>query len=176
MKIKSITPVGKKQVYDISVAEVEHYILDNGVASHNTGSYYSSDNIFIIGRQQDKDAKTNEIVGWDFVINVEKSRYVREKSKISISVSYDGGISPWSGLLDNALESGHVTKPKSGWYAKVDSDGVVSENLYRESATNTKEFWEPIINDQKFKDFIHNKYAVVTKPLVEADIDEAFPE
>jgi hypothetical protein len=38
------------------------------------------DNIFILGHQQEKDG--TEIVGYNFIINVEKSRYVKEKSKI----------------------------------------------------------------------------------------------
>ena len=45
MKIKSITAVGRKKVFDLSVKNDEHYILENGVVTHNTGSYYSADNI-----------------------------------------------------------------------------------------------------------------------------------
>ena len=112
MKIKSITPVGRQNVYDISVDDVEHYILYNGVASHNTGSYYSSDNIWIVGRQQEKDGQ--EVVGYNFVINIEKSRHCREKSKIPITVTFDGGIDRWSGLFDIALESGIIKEAKKG--------------------------------------------------------------
>ena len=48
MKIASVAPVGKKKVYDLSVEDVEHYVLENGIVTHNTGVYYSADNIFII--------------------------------------------------------------------------------------------------------------------------------
>ena len=41
MKIKSVKSVGKKEVYDLSIADDnydnQHYILENGVVSHNTG-------------------------------------------------------------------------------------------------------------------------------------------
>jgi hypothetical protein len=67
------------------------------IVGGGTGSYYSADNIYILGRQQDKDG--TEIVGYHFIINVEKSRYVKEKSKIPISVSFEGGIQKYSGLL-----------------------------------------------------------------------------
>ena len=55
------------------------------------------DNIWIVGRQQDKSG--TEIKGYHFIINIEKSRYVKEKSKIPISVSWEGGIQSYSGLL-----------------------------------------------------------------------------
>ena len=82
-----------------------------GRVGGGTGSYYSADNIYILGRQQEKEG--TEVVGYNFIINVEKSRHVKEKSKIPVSVSFDGGISKWSGLLDLALESGHVIKPSN---------------------------------------------------------------
>lgn len=158
MKIKNITSVGKRKVYDLSVADAEHYVLENGVVTHNTGSYYSADNIFILGRQQEKDG--TEIVGYNFIINVEKSRYVKEKSKIPITVSFEGGIQKYSGVLDVALEGGFVAKPSPGWYAKVDQEtGEIGDKI-RFSATQTSEFMEPILKSQKFKDYVRNKYAI----------------
>ena len=107
---------------DIPMIVVNHTYKEIGlypkdIVGGGTGSYYSADNIFIIGRQQEKEG--TEVVGYNFIINVEKSRYVKEKSKIPVSVSFDGGISKWSGLLDIALESGHVIKPSNGWYLSL---------------------------------------------------------
>ena len=65
-------------------------LFPKAIVSGGTGIYYSADNIWIIGRQQDK--KGTEIQGYHFVINVEKSRYVKEKSKIPITVSWEGGV------------------------------------------------------------------------------------
>jgi len=76
-------------------------LFPKAIVSGGTGIYYSADNIWILGRQQDK--KGTEIQGYHFVINVEKSRYVKEKSKIPITVSWDGGVRNYSGLLDVAL-------------------------------------------------------------------------
>jgi RecA/RadA recombinase len=56
---------------------MELYAKD--VVGGGTGSYYAADNIFILDRQQEKEG--TEVVGYNFIINVEKSRYVREKSK-----------------------------------------------------------------------------------------------
>ena len=143
------------------------------IVGGGTGSYYSADNIFIIGRQQEKEG--TEVVGYNFIINVEKSRYVKEKSKIPVTVSFDGGISKWSGLLDLALESKHVVKPSNGWYSKVIPDtGEIEQKKYRIAETNTKEFWLPILKDKSFQEFIENKYRIASGNIISSDIDEAF--
>ena len=165
MQIKSVTSVGKRKVYDISVKDAEHYVLENGVVTHNTGSYYSADNIFILGRQQEKEG--TDLIGYNFVINVEKSRYVREKSKIPVTVKFEGGISKWSGLLDMALESGHVIKPSNGWYSKVNVEtGEVEEKKYRLIDTDTKVFWLPIITSISFQEWVKTNYQISNGSII----------
>jgi len=150
-------------IKDISMVVVNHTYKEIGmfpkdIVGGGTGSYYSADNIYIIGRQQEKDG--TEIVGYNFIINVEKSRYVKEKSKIPISVSFDGGISKYSGILDLAIESGHVVKPTNGWYAKVDqSTGEIGDKK-RIADTANAEFMDSILKDPKFKEFIKQKYEI----------------
>jgi RecA/RadA recombinase len=163
---------------DIPLVVVNHTYKEIGlypkdIVGGGTGSYYSADNIFILGRQQEKEG--TEIVGYNFIINVEKSRYVREKSKIPVSVSFDGGISKWSGLLDIAIESGHVVKPSNGWYSKVDVEtGEVEEKKYRLKDTDTKDFWLPILTQKSFNEFVKNKYSVATGEIIKnEDIDKA---
>lgn len=135
---------------------MEMYAKD--VVGGGTGSYYSADNIFILGRQQEKDG--TDLVGYNFIINVEKSRYVREKSKIPITVTMDGGIQKYSGLIDVAIDGGFVTKPKPGWYAKVDKEtGEIGENV-RFAKTQTDEFWKGLIDNKAFKEFVERKYEI----------------
>jgi len=142
---------------------MELYAKD--VVGGGTGSYYAADNIFILGRQQEKDGQ--ELVGYNFIINVEKSRYVREKSKIPITVKHDGGISRWSGLLDMALESGHVIKPSNGWYSKVDKEtGEISDKKVREKDTDTKEFWMPILMSPSFQKWVKETYQVANGSIL----------
>lgn len=148
-------------------------MFSKDIVSGGTGTIYSSDTVFILGRQQDKDG--TELNGFNFVINVEKSRYVKEKSKILINVSFDSGMSKWSGLMEEALESGHVTKPKNGWYAKVNLEtGEVGKN-YRLDATNTAEFWQDIVESDSFKSFIEKKYRLATvKMISDEEIDATY--
>jgi RecA/RadA recombinase len=161
---------------DIPMIVVNHTykemsLFPKDIVSGGTGSYYSADNIFIIGRQQDKQGQ--EVVGYHFVINVEKSRYVKEKSKIPISVSHNGGISKWSGLLDIAMEGKFVHKPSPGWYSKVDPEtGEVSDQKIREKDTNTSAFWEPILKSQQFQDYIRNRYQVGHGSIMQSEDGE----
>ena len=161
---------------DIPMVVVNHIYMTQEmyakpVVSGGTGSYYSADNIFIIGRQQEKDGQ--EVVGYNFIINVEKSRYVKEKSKIPITVSFDGGISRWSGLLDVAVLSGHIIKPSPGWYQRVDrSTGEVGEKKYRIADTDTRDFWQPILLCPLFQKFIEEKYTVGFGKIMESPESE----
>lgn len=172
MRIASIKNVGSRPVYDLSVSEVEHYVLKNGVVTHNTGIYYSADTIWILGRQQDKDGK--EIKGYNFIINVEKSRYVKEKSKIPISVSWEGGIFKWSGLLELALEHGSIFKPKPGYYDRkenVDSKGIKESVLLKNNA-----FWESLLKETDIAKFIEDKYKIGKIEKVLGDEEDAMEE
>jgi len=161
---------------DIPMIVVNHTYKEIGmfpkdIVGGGTGSYYSADNIFIIGRQQEKEG--TEVVGYNFIINVEKSRYVKEKSKIPVSVKHDGGISRWSGLLDLAIESGHVVKPTNGWYSKVDQNtGEIEEKKYRIKETDTKDFWLPIITSESFRDFVRGKYQIATGDILHEEVEE----
>ena len=161
---------------DVPLVAVNHTyqtqeMFSKAVVSGGTGVYYSADNIWIIGRQQEK--KGTEIEGYNFIINVEKSRFVKEKSKIPISVTWEGGIKKWSGLLDVALEGEFVVKPSMGWYSKVDMEtGVVEENKVRAAVTETKEFWDGIIDHPKFMKYVEEKYSMGSRLLQSIDANE----
>ena len=142
-------------------------LFPKDIVGGGTGIYYSADNIWIIGRQQDK--KGTEIQGYHFVINVEKSRYVKEKSKIPITVSWDSGVRTYSGLLDVALAGGYVTKPSNGWYAAVNMETGEIGGKVRYDQTLEKEFWDPIFNDTDFKEFVKKQYTIGYKDQVSMD-------
>jgi len=152
-------------------------MFPKAIVGGGTGAMYSADNVYILGRQQEKEG--TEIVGYNFIINVEKSRYVKEKSKIPVSVSFDGGLSKWSGLLDLALESKHVVKPSNGWYSKCDpTTGEVEDKKYRIKETDSKDFWLPILTSKTFYDFIKGKYSIGQggQMMQEDELDKALEE
>jgi RecA/RadA recombinase len=140
---------------------LEMYAKD--VVSGGTGGYYSADAIWIIGRRQDKDTATKEITGYDFIINIEKSRHVREGSKIPISVSFSGGVKKWSGLFDLALALGYIHKPKQGWYNKVNGDTgeITDEKNYRKAELEEDaEYWKYLLTETEFPKKINEAYTL----------------
>jgi hypothetical protein len=171
---RMITP--QLTMRDVPLLAVNHTYMELGmfpkaIVSGGTGVMYSADNVWIIGRQQDK--KGTELKGYHFIINVEKSRFVREKSKIPISVSWDGGIQKWSGLLDVALESGHVRKPKNGWYQAVvpETGEELTQNL-RHGQTMNQEFWQNIFEKTDFESYIENRFKIATKNILQEGVTE----
>lgn len=137
---------------------MEMYSKD--VVSGGTGIYYSADNIWIIGRRQEKDG--SDIAGYHFVINIEKSRYVREKSTIPITVTWEGGINKWSGLMDLALESNYLAKPSMGWYQLVDHETgeLIGDKMRAKDIQNNGKFWTNLIERTNFSEYIKKRYTV----------------
>ena len=143
-------------------------LFPKDIVGGGTGIYYSADNIWILGRRQNKTG--TEVTGYDFIINVEKSRYVKEKSKIPISVSWDGGVERFSGLLDAALAGGYCTKPSNGWYARVDREtGEIVEPKVRLAETLKEEFWTPIFEFTDFAEFLKKQYQIGLPTQVDMD-------
>lgn len=138
-----------------------------------TSVTYSANQIFVITKSQEKDGQ--DIVGYNFTINIEKSRFVREKSKLPFLVTYENGIYKYSGLLDIALETGHVIKPSLGWYSKVNTEtGEVEEKKYRAKDLDAS-FWDPVLNQTSFKEAIKKKFQLLTADLsgsTQADISD----
>lgn len=158
---------------DIPLICVNHTYKEMGlfpkdVMSGGTGIYYSANQIFFMGRRQNK-GKDKEIVGYDFIINVDKSRFVKEKSKIPISVTWEGGVATYSGLLDVALAGGYVTKPSNGWYATVDKNTGELGTKVREKDTLTAEFWEDILANEEFHEFVTNGYSIAGQGVSEIE-------
>ena len=164
------------QMKNVPLLAVNHTYQEMGlfpkaIVSGGTGIYYSADNIWIVGRRQNK--KGTEVTGYDFIINVEKSRFVREKSKIPVSVSWEGGISRWSGLLDVALALGFVSKPSAGWYVRTNPEtGESEEKKFREADTNTEEFWRPILEETEFKEKVKQAFSITSDNVIEIDVED----
>jgi RecA/RadA recombinase len=170
---RMVTP--KLTLKDIPLIAVNHTYDEIGlfpkkIVSGGTGGYYSSDNIWIIGRQQEKDGK--EISGYHFVINIEKSRFVKEKSKIPVTISWENGINRWSGFFETALDGGYITKPKMGWYQVGDD-----EKMYREKdIRNNGKVWIDILKTTDFKDYIEKKYKVGHGSIMKEEEDGEITE
>jgi len=133
------------------------------VISGGTGLMYSADTAIILGKQQVKEG--TEVAGYDFIMNVEKSRFVKEKSKFPLRVTYEGGISMYSGLIELAMDLGFVITPTKGWRSRSflnaeTGEMVPEEKKWREADTNCVEFWKPLFKHQAFNDAVEAKYKI----------------
>ena len=131
-------------------------MFSKAVVGGGTSVMYSANQVFIITRSQEKDG--TDLVGYNFTINIEKSRFVKEKSKLTFQVKFNEGISKYSGLMDIALASGHVVKPKNGWYQVA---GI--EKNYRLADTNNPAFWDQILETDSFKEYVEYSYKLTNK-------------
>ena len=147
---------------DIPMIVINHVYKEIGtmfpknIPSGGTGAYYSSNDIWIIGRQQEKEKGSSDLAGFNFIVNIEKSRTVREKSKIPITVILNSGIEKWSGLFDVALGGDFIKEMSSGWYS---TDG--EKKRRRADIESDNEFWESLIKNDNFKTYVTNKFSLV---------------
>jgi RecA/RadA recombinase len=147
---------------DIPMVVINHVYKEIGtmfpknIPSGGTGAYYSANDIWIIGRQQEKEKGSTELSGFNFIINIEKSRTVKEKSKIPITVIMNSGIEKWSGLFDIALEGDFIKEMSSGWYS---TDGEKKKR--RADIESDNEFWESLLKNDNFKSYVTNKFSLV---------------
>lgn len=158
-------------IKDIPCVAINHTyntleMYSKAVVSGGTGGIYSANQIFIITKAQEKDG--TDLAGYKFTINIEKSRYVREKSKFPFIAKFESGIDKWSGLLDIALEGQFIVSPTKGWYSVVDPDtGEVGEDKIRAKQMNTSAFWLPIISHPKFAEFLRSRYQTGSVEMVD---------
>ena len=171
---RMVTPV--LTIKDVPLLAINHTYMEIGmfpkaVVSGGTGVMYSADNVWIIGRQQEKVG--TEVQGYHFVINVEKSRFVKEKSKIPITVTWEGGMEKWSGLTDVALQMGYVIKPKNGWYqAKNPETGEDLSGNVRMKDTLKEDFWKVVFEKTDFLSAIEKRFKIAYKPILNDNEDE----
>lgn len=174
---RMITPILKTK--DIPCIGVNHTYQEIGmfpktIMGGGTGLMYSADQVFFVGRSQEKEG--SEIAGYTFTINIEKSRHVKEKSKIGITVKHEGGLDIYSGLLDIAMDTGFIRKPSNGWYSRV-LNGELEDRKWRAKDTSCKDFWDPLIyDDPGFEEAINKKYKVANADLLKKEPEEMSDE
>lgn len=138
-----------------------------------TSVTYSANQIFVITKAQEK-SSDGDLEGWKFTINIFKSRFVKEKAKLPFTVLYEKGIQLTSGLLDIALESGHIIKPSMGWYSRVNTEtGEIEPKKFRAKDTDNLEFWVDILKSKSFNEFVQNKYQIANGSILSDDALEA---
>lgn len=178
---RSVTPYVKNYGIPMWIINHAYDSIGNGYGLNIGGgkkATFSPDVIWNITRSQIKDENkenTDLVAGYSFNIRIEKSRYIKEKVKVPIVVTFDKGVITHSGLMDIAMELGYMTKGLNkegkearGWFALVDQEtGELSKN-YRRGDTENPEFWEPVFATTDFNEAIKKKYSFDSKALMAA--------
>lgn len=141
-----------------SYKTMELYSKD--IVGGGTGIMYSSDTVWIIGKNQLKE--NEEITGSKFIIKIEKSRYVKEKSQFPITVRWGTGIAKWSGMDEIAEKLGLITKGRLGrsgayLYESI-SKGQIGSKLTDIDSDDA--FWETILEETDLKDQLEAAYKI----------------
>jgi RecA/RadA recombinase len=73
-----------------------------------------ANNSLVFNKSQEKDG--TDLAGFNVHLTINKSRYIRERSRLSMLLKFDGGFDQFSGMVDLAVESVLIVKPSNGYY------------------------------------------------------------
>lgn len=142
LKVKKITSITNnqepKKVYDFTVKDASHYIINGGIVSHNSGPIFAAS--MVIGmkkgklKEDESGKKTTTVQGIRSMIHILKSRYSKPFERAEINIPYDSGLDPYSGLIDFFEARGVFVKDgnKLSYTAK---DGTITKE-FRKNITN----------------------------------------
>lgn len=150
------------QVYD-SMNQYDPLAIGGG-----RGIYFASSSIVLGSSKAKNKESSGDITGAIVTASTKKSRFAKENSKLKYLINYDGGISPFYGMLEDALEGGYIEKPTVGWYTRP---CVENDRKWREKELYTKEFWGPVIANTDFKWYVEKKYTFEHSEINDEDFN-----
>ena len=132
--------------------------------------FFNSDAIMLASSAaKDKDKEGN-ILGKVITAGVKKGRAAKEFVKTKYLILHNGGVSPYYGLLEEAVDCGEVYKPKPGYYSRTnfDVDKATGEatKMWREEELYCPEFWIPIYQTENFRHYVEAKFAFEDQELI----------
>ena len=172
MKITSIKKVEAEPVYDITVKAAHHYILENGVITHNSGMEYAASTVVFLSKKKDRDKDSKEVTGAIITANLYKSRLSIENKKVETLLDYGEGLDPYYGLLDLA-EKFQIFKKVSTKYELPNGEKAFESQILR---TPEKYFTKDIldkIEEGCKNEFLYSKSSVVKAVEEEEMLEDA---
>ena len=136
------------------------------------GLYFASSSI-VLGTSKSRAKETQsstDVIGAAILATTKKSRFCKELTKLRYLIKYEGGIDPYYGILEDALEGGYITKPTMGYYSRANVEGD-KKWREREINENGKEFWDTILKDTDFPWYIEKKYTFLHSEINDTDFE-----
>ncbi len=161
---------------------VVNHVYDNIMDQYNPLSipggrnlYFASSSIVMGTSKARAKATTSstDIIGASILAKTIKSRFCKELTKLRYLISYEGGIDPYSGILEDLVEEGIVAKPSVGWYqrdfSRLGLEGVDKKWREREINENGREFYTEIIKNEDVQRFFEEKYTFLHSEMTDDD-------
>lgn len=145
--------------------------------------YFLSDAIMMASSAAKAKDKDGNIYGKIITASVKKGRAAKEFAKTKFLIEHSGGINPYFGLLDDAIDAGVVIKPKNGRYARnfeiidkktgedisdINITTGEAKHLWKEDELYKAKFWIPIYQNEKFIKYVEHKFAFEDQKLIGA--------
>lgn len=130
--------------------------------------FFNSDAIVLASSAAKAKDKEGNIYGKVITAGVKKGRAAKEFSKTKFLIEHSGGINPYFGLLEDAVDSGAVVKVKQGIsvvYQRVGIDDA-TDKTWKESDLYCAAFWIPLYKSEVFNHYVEKKYAFEDATLV----------
>ena len=165
--IKKTMSTDVKDVYDIEVDTDHHYLLENGVISHNSGPVYASSIVLAMRKlklKEDEDGnKTSEVHGIRAQCRVMKTRYNKPFETVEIKIPYERGMDPYSGLVDLFEKKGLLTK-EGNRLSYTCLDGTTIKLFRKAWEHNEKECLDTVMDQFQEKMIRHKPVPAVDLP------------
>lgn len=129
--------------------------------------FFNSDAIVLASSAAKAKDKEGNVYGKVITASVKKGRAAKEFAKTKFLIEHSGGINPYFGLLDDAVESGAVVKVKQGvsvGYQRVNEDP--EDKIWKEADLYCAAFWIPLYKNDQFNKFVEKKYAFEDTQLI----------
>lgn len=158
-------------IRDIPMVVINHTYKSIGlfptdVVGGGTGAIYSSDTVIIVKKKQVKDG--TDLAGNNFDLFIEKSRFVKEKSRIPVVVMFGKPLSPYAGLFDLAKEMGYIEQRTKGFWNGIHQPKDAPKRRKAEIEFD-KGFWKDLFANTDFQDAIQDRFVL---PDLKAEEDE----
>jgi hypothetical protein len=152
LTIKKVTELKSTKVHDLTVADVQHYITNNGAINHNTGPEYAASIILFLGKAKLKDG--TEQTGIIVTAKPNKNRFA-QPLPIKFHISFNKGMNAYIGLeeyisWDNCgIERGRFIT--EGQYEKLSTGdkGDCRQHIYTKEDKEVTVYFQPAATARK---------------------------
>lgn len=121
-----------------------------------------ANNVLMFSKSKEREG--TDLVGFNINITSFKSRFVKENSKVSILLKFDGGFDQFTGIVDLAVAAGCIVKPNAQFYQFVDDTGEIlyEGKKFRLKEIENAQYLVPIMRTDKFKNYVRETYQLVS--------------